>query len=40
MNEPGKLILFNIRNNLIASQIPFMKQLSKASLLNQELLSK
>lgn len=39
MNELTYLILFNVRNNLIASQIPFMKQLSKASLLNQELLS-
>ena len=37
MNEPMDLIHFNIKQNLIASQILFMKQLSKDSLLNQEL---
>lgn len=40
MNELTYLIHFNISTNLIASQILFMKQLSKAFLLNQELLSK
>lgn len=38
MNELTDLIHFDIRNNLVASQIIFMKQLSNASLLNQELL--
>lgn len=40
MNELTSLIHFDIGNNLIASQIIFMKQVSQASLLHQKLLFK